>query len=177
MVTCNIWVIYLPATNVYFFLLIIGHRVLPIGMSSYSFIIWQKVCIEEPQNLKWCYHSSDQVSLSILGRWVADNLKPIKDSAGLGVGCSFRKICVSPLLVYLCSSALALPGFWEPSRSLSAQCLKNTRGILSEVSAHFLILRSKELKNTGKHLQEEFKPVFEFGTCLLPSPFICLFVS
>lgn len=158
-IICNIWIIYLFAANVHFFLLIIGHVASPVCMSNYSFIIWQKLCLEEPQNLQMMFSSTRAVfPFLFLGRWEADNLKLIWDSAGLGLGWSFSRIYeICPSFISISKPWNSLDFDWETSRSLSSQPWKNTRSTFSYAFSLFSQAQ-KTAKKFGKCLQRRVQP-------------------
>ena len=175
-IICNIWIIYLLASNVYFFLLIIGHVALPVCISNYSFIIWQKLCLEEPQNLQMMFSSTGAVfPFLFLGRWEADNLKLICDSAGWGL---------DEVLVGYMRSVPRLFLFlnhetpWTLIENLVDLYLLNperTQEVLFHKLSAYFLRPKKQLKNLASVFKEEFSSVFEFSISLPPSPFICLF--
>ena len=75
-----------------------------------------ELCIEEPQNLQMMLFSirADSTFL-FLGRWEADNLRLIKDSAGLGLGWSFSTIYViCPFLSFSFFLSVCLSVFFRP---------------------------------------------------------------
>lgn len=114
----------------------------------------------------------------LLSRWEASNLKPVKDSAGLGLGCSFSRIyVVYPFFISIFKPCHSLDFDWEPNRSLFSQPWKNIRGTLLEVFSLFRYPQAQTTKKFGECFQEVFSSAFESGVSLLPSPLYVCFLN